>query len=107
MDRLGDELRTVIAPQVVRRDVQGHEVFESLDHVHRLEAASCGHEQARLRELVGDRQDLQHATVSRRVEQEIDGPHVVWRFRPVAFRPVDLRAETTPLLRLRRDTQTV
>ena len=52
LNRLGDELQTVVAEQVVRRAVQGHEALASLDRADRPAASRCGHKQANHRVFV-------------------------------------------------------
>ena len=76
-DRSGDELRAVVAADVLRHAADGEQLDQHVDHVLGRDPPIDLQRQALPRVLIHDRQPLQRATVGRPIEHEVPGPDVV------------------------------
>src|SRR5690606_11343381 len=88
---LRDELRTIVAAQVLRRAVQHEQPFKDVDDALRSDAGLDADRQALASELVEHRQDAQLPAAFGAVLKKIIGPYVLWSFRflyDLAWRPV-------------------
>ena len=77
LHRLGDELRTVVAPDVPWRIADRRQLVQHRHHIPALAAPPHLDRQALPRELVDDREPLERTAGRRPVEREVPAPDVV------------------------------
>ena len=82
LNRLGDELRTVVAANVLRHATHREQLRQRVDHVLARDAPIHLQSQALPRVLIDDLQPLQRAALGRAIEHEVPAPHVVLVLRP-------------------------
>src|SRR5205823_3408515 len=95
LDRLGDELRPVVAADVIRRPPHLEEVLQGRYHVLGGQAPLDLDRQAFPRVLVDHRQDLQAPAVGRLVVDEVVAPDVAGPLGPPPGAAVLAAAEAT------------
>ena len=93
-DRLGDELRPVVAANVLRNATGAEQVHQHVDHLIRRDAAIHFQRQTFPRVLVDDRQPLQRSSGGRAIVDEVPSPHVVLVLRLSANATVPAMAQT-------------
>jgi hypothetical protein len=77
LDSLGDELRSVIGPDVTGTAAQDEEVGQNVDHIDRLELAADADRQAFMGELVEHVEHPIFASVMGAVLDEVVGPDMI------------------------------
>ncbi len=102
---VGNELRPVVAADVLGHATRGEELREGIDHVGARDPAIGLQHQALPRELIDHREPLDLATARRAIKDEVPAPDVVRRFGPSPMTAVGTRAQTTPFPLLLRHFQ--
>jgi hypothetical protein len=93
---VGNELRTVVAADVLRHATHGEELREGIDHVGARDPAIGLQHQALPRELIDHREPLDLAATRRAIKDEVPAPDVVRCLGPTPMTAVGTRAQTTP-----------
>ena len=81
---LGDELGTIVRPDMARDASHNEEIGQGVDHVDRLELAVDSNCQALVTELVDDREHAQSTAIMGAVLDEVIGPDVIGPLWPQA-----------------------
>ncbi len=84
---VGNELRTVVAADVLRHATHGEELREGIDHVGARDSAISLQREAFSSELVDHRGPLELATARRAIEDKVPAPNFVRRLRPSPMWP--------------------
>ena len=91
LDLFGNELRPIVAAQMLRRTPHGEQVLERHDHVPSSERPGHLDRQTLPRELIDHHEDPQLPAILRPLREEVVAPHMVPMRRPVPHAPIGTR----------------
>ena len=74
---MGNELRAIVHPQIVRCWIQLEDFLDCVDHVHCRTPATNPNRQVNAAEFIDQVQELERSVIHRLIELELDYPRVV------------------------------
>jgi len=79
---MGNELRTIVHPQVGWRWIQLEQLLDRVDHINSLASPADTNGQADVAVFIQHVQEFQRPAIHRLIELEVDRPDVVWIVGP-------------------------